>query len=146
MFGRSVRRLRLKLAKVGKNLERLKMKKQRIIDAFVYERVIDKSTYEEQLAQVREEIALAELDIHDAKLDKLDIEAALNFATNALSNAAQFWLQCSLDQKQRFRRVLFPKGLRFDGVSFGTVTTCIAFSYLQEISQPKSSLASRTGV
>ena len=32
----------------------------------------------------------------------MDLEAALHFATNALSNAAQFWIQCSPDQKQRF--------------------------------------------
>jgi hypothetical protein len=33
---------------------------------------------------------------------ELYIEAALNFATNALSNAAIFWTQCSADQKSTF--------------------------------------------
>src|SRR5215472_11036358 len=77
-------------------------------------------------------------------LDELDIEATLNFATSALSNAAEFWKRCSLDQKQRFQQVLFPQGLRFDGESFGTVTTCLAFSYLRKLSQAKSSLASQS--
>ena len=86
-----------------------------MVDAFIHDRVIDKSTYDEQLPQVNEEIALTQLEIHEAKLDELDIEAALNFATNALSNAAQFWMQCSL-------------------------------SYLRDISEAKSSLASRTGI
>jgi hypothetical protein len=128
------------------NLNRLRVKRQRVIDAFFHERVIDKATYEDQLAHVREEIAIMELEIYDAKLDELDIEAALNFATNALSNAAQFWTRCTLDQKQRFQKILFPNGLKFDGESFGTVTTSIACNYLQGISSADSSLASRTGV
>jgi len=95
---------------------------------------------------VNEKITLAELEIHDSKLEELDLEAALNFATAALSNAAAFWNQCSADQKQRFQRVLFPNGLVFDGESYRTATTCLAFNYLKGISSADSSLASRTGV
>jgi len=51
-----------------------------------------------------------------------------------------------LEQKQRFQRILFPEGLAFDGEGFGTPATCLAFSYLREVSSRKSSLASRTGV
>ena len=108
--------------------------------------MIDRSTYQEQLDLLNEEIALADLEIYDTKLEELNLEAALNFATSAVSNAALFWTQCSADQKQRFQRVLFPDGLIFDGKSYRTATTCIAFSYLREISSGDSSLASRTGV
>jgi hypothetical protein len=95
---------------------------------------------------VNEEIVLVDLEIYDTKLEELDLEAALNFSTRALSNAALFWTQYSADQKQRFQRVLFPDGLIFDGESYRTATTCLAFSYLREISAGDSSLASRTGV
>ena len=80
----------------------------------MHERLIDKSTYQEQLDLLNEQIALVDLEIYDTKLEELDLEAALNFATNALSNAALFWTQCSADQKQRFQRMLFPDGLIFD--------------------------------
>jgi len=50
----------------------------------------------------------------------------------------------SLDQKQRFQQILFPNGLRFDGKSFGTFTTCIGFNYLRGISSGDSSLASQS--
>jgi hypothetical protein len=80
-----------------------------------------------------------------ARLVELDVEAALNYATNALRNAAKFWIQCSADQKQNFQRVLFPEGLIFDSESYRTAPTCI-FSYLQETSEGKSSLVSRTGI
>jgi site-specific DNA recombinase len=127
-------------------VDSLKMKRQRVIDAFLHERLIDRPTYQEQLDVLNEEIALVDLEIYDTKLEELDLEAALNFAMNALSNAAQFWSQCSPDQKQRFQRVLFPDGLVFEGESYRTATTCIAFSYLEGISEGKSSLASRTGI
>jgi hypothetical protein len=35
--------------------------------------------------------------------------------------------------KQRCRRVLFPNSSIFDGESFRTATTCLAFSYLRDI-------------
>ena len=77
----------------------LKAKRQRVVDAFLHEHVIDKSTYHEQIDLLNEEIALADLEIYDTKLEELDIEAALNFATSALGNAALFWTQCSSEQK-----------------------------------------------
>jgi site-specific DNA recombinase len=124
----------------------LRAQKQRIIDAFLHERSIDKATYQEQLDLVNQKIALVDLEIYDTKLEELDLETALNFATSTLSNAAFFWTQCSADQKERFQRILFPDGLVFDGESYRTATTCLAFSYLRAFSEGNSSLASRTGV
>lgn len=88
-----------------------------MIDAFLHERSIDKPTYQDQVNLLNEKITLAELEIYDTKIEELDLEAALNFAVSALSNAAAFWVQCSLEQKPRFQRVLFPDGLVFDGES-----------------------------
>ena len=122
----------------------LQAKRQRVIDAFLHERVIDKTTYQEQLDLLNEEVALTELEIYETKLEELDLEAALNFAICALGNAAAFWNQCSSEQKQRFQRILFPNGLIFDGESYRTAPTCIAFSYLQGILVGKSSLASQS--
>jgi hypothetical protein len=127
---------------LGSRVDTLKAKRQRVIDAFVHEQLIDKSTYQEQVDLLIEEIALVELEIYETKLEELDVEAALNYATNALGNAAMFWTQCSADQKQRFQRVLFPDGLIFNGESNRTAPTCIAFSYLRDISTMDSSLAS----
>jgi hypothetical protein len=107
----------------------------------LHERSIDESTYKEQVDLLNEEITLAELAAHDSKLEEIDIEASLNFATNALGNAAAVWIQCSADQKQRFQKVLFPNGLVFDGESYRTAETCLGFSYLREISEGNASLA-----
>lgn len=42
----------------------LKAKRQRVVDAFLHERLIDKSTYQEQLDLLNEQIALVDLEIY----------------------------------------------------------------------------------
>ncbi len=86
------------------------------------------------------------MELNEAKVEELDVEAVVNYGVNAISDASQFWKDGSVDQKQRFQRMLFPEGLTFDGESFGTAATCLAFSYLREVSTLNVSLASRTGV
>lgn len=86
------------------------------------------------------------MELNEARVEELDIETVLNFAIEAIGDASRFWLDATIDQKQRFQQVLFPKGLAFDGEKFGTAETCLAFSYLRDISSGGSSLASRTGV
>jgi hypothetical protein len=76
--------------------------------------------------------------------EEFDIEAVINFAIFALGDTSRFWIEGSLDQKQRFQRVLFPEGVTFDGERFGTPATCLAFGYLREVSRGKVSLASQS--
>jgi hypothetical protein len=132
------------VATLDSRLSDLKAKRHKLIDAFVYQHSIDRTVYQEHLDLLDDDIALVKIEIHDATLEELDIEAALNYATDALRNAERFWIQCSTDQKQTFQRVLFSKGLVFDGKSYRTVPTCIAFRYLEEISSGASSLASQS--
>ena len=129
-----------------RKLEQIAEKKNQLVSAFLYEHKIDKATYEEQIDLLRQSAALAEIELHDAKLEEFDVEGVLAFANQTMSDLARFWLQATLEQKIGFQKALFPDGLKFDGKQFGTATTCLAFSYLREISVGNSSLASRTGV
>ena len=54
---------------------------------------------------------LAELRLKDAELDEVGVEALLNFAEKFLLNAAWLWMKISLEQRQRFQKVLFPEGI-----------------------------------
>jgi len=121
-------------------------KKNRLVSAFLYEHKIDKATYEEQIDLLRQDAALAEMRLHDTKLEEFDVEGVVEFASRIMSDLSRFWAQATLEQKIKFQTVLFPDGLKFNGEKFGTAKTCYAFSYLREISRPDSSLASRTGV
>jgi site-specific DNA recombinase len=129
-----------------KRIESLSGRKNQLVEAYLYERTIDKETYQDQLDRLRQDITLAEMELTEARVDEIDIEGVINFATVAIGDASRFWIDGSLDQKQRFQRILFPEGVTFDGKRVGTPATCLAFSYLREVSQRKVSLASRTGV
>jgi hypothetical protein len=93
-----------------------------------------------------EEITLAEIALHDARLDELDVEGVLAFADYVPTNAGRLWVEASLDQKQRLQKVLFPQGVTYsaDG-AFGTAETSVIFRLLQAVPTQKASEASPTG-
>ncbi len=136
------RRLRTHLETVvSQKRERL----DRIDEAYLHERSIDRQTYERQRDQVREQLALAEMELSATVENQIDVEGVLAFAEHLLTNAARLWMELRLDQKQQLQQVLFPKGLRFDGERFGTAVTCLAFKQLAESESHESNLASPTG-
>jgi site-specific DNA recombinase len=126
---------------VSQERERL----DRIDEAFLHERSIDRQTYERQRDQLREHLALAEIELNDAVLDQLDINGVLAFAEHVFTNAAGLWMELELVQKQRLQQVLFPEGLRFEGEKFGTAATCLAFKKLDQNGGPESGMASPPG-
>ena len=127
-------------------IETLHKREERLDEAFVYEQSIDRATYEKQKDKLREEIALAEMDAHAARLDELDVEAVLEFAEHAVLNAARLWTEFTLEQKQRFQNVLFPQGVRFSDGKFGTDATCLLFSGLGSAEAEKPTLATLRGL
>ena len=130
--------------KIYLRVEELKIRREKLIDAFIYKKLIDKTVYDEQLDKIGQEITLADIEAHEAKLEVLDVEATLNFAQYVLLNASRLWVEMSLDQKQRLQKVLFPGGVNFSDGQFGTAVTCIAFNLLQPENLEKVREASPT--
>jgi hypothetical protein len=106
---------------------------------------IDRETYEEHVARLNEQIAVTQLELHDARLEELDVEAVLEFARHLVLNAGQMWIQASLDQRQRLQGVLFPEGLTYADGAIGTAVTCPVFSYLGAVPGAVYGLVSPTG-
>ncbi len=117
----------------------------RVDEAFLHERSIDRQTYERQRDQLREQVALAEIELNDMVIGQLDIDGVLAFAEHVMTNAARLWMELGLNQRQQLQKALFPEGLRFDGEKFGTAVTCLAFKQLAENGELKSGVASPTG-
>jgi tetratricopeptide (TPR) repeat protein len=65
---------------------------------------LEQATYQEELNRLNEEITLAEIEANDARLDQLDVEAAVEFAQYVLLNAARIWSESSPEQKQRLQK------------------------------------------
>ena len=133
------KRLRASLeATVAQKRQRL----DRVDEAFLHERSIDRQSYERQRDQLREQLALAEMELSAASEKELDIEGALAFAEHLLTNAARLWMELASARKQQLQQILFPEGLRFDGEKFGTAVTCLAFKQLAESDGTESCMAS----
>jgi hypothetical protein len=105
----------------------LKTRLGRLEEAFIFERSIDHGVYERQRDKLGEELAIAELELNDSRVDEADVEGVLGFATHLLMNLGRVWFDASLTQRQQIQRVIFPEGLPFDGRALGTAPTCLAF-------------------
>ena len=123
----------------------LKQKKNLIFDALL-EKKINQQTYEEQTYRVEEELVFAQMSLNNSQFDELEVEAALAFAEHALTKTAVFWFDSSVEQKQKFQRVIFPEGIRYSiEQGFGTGVTSQFFKQIDEITSEKSLLASPMG-
>jgi hypothetical protein len=97
------------------HLDDLNQRKDRLDEAFIYEKAIDRETYARQLDKLNEQIMLAEMQERDAKLGAYEVDTFLNFAEHVMLNAARLWVEFSIDQKPRLQKVLFPEGVTFAG-------------------------------
>ena len=116
---------------VEKRLEALRQRKDRIVNAYLYEGAIDKETYQDHLARVEEELTLARIDRYDTEVEEFDIEGTLAFAEHLVSKSSRLWIEAGLEQRQRLQRLFFPEGLSYDGQEFRTPVTCPFFSNLE---------------
>ena len=131
--------------KLEKKILELRDKKHKLLETFVYRQEIDSKSYQSELNKLNEESYLSEIDLKDARLEEMDMEGMLNFASYAVSNAARIWVECTLDQKQRFQKSLFPDGIEFLEGKFGTAATSILFSMLEPQRPQKEKMATPTG-
>lgn len=125
-------------AKVGDVKGRL----ERLDEMFIYREAIDRTTYETQRDKLRQELTLAELAAHDAKIESFDVEGVLGFAEHLVANAGRLWVEGTLEQRQAIQRAIFPEGLPFDGREVGTGLTCLAFMQLPASNDAMNGMAS----
>ena len=111
------------------------------------DRSIDIDVYDRHAEKLREELTLLRMDRHASEVEELDAEGILAFTERILPRATDLWVQASLEQRQRFQRLFFPRGIAFDGNRFvGTGVTAPAFSYLREIRTENKGLVDQTGI
>lgn len=122
-----------------------RLRLDRVEEAFLYERAIDRESYERQRDRLREEIAVGQMQLSEATADEFDVEGLLRFAEHLLTNAARLWAELKLEGKRQLQAAIFPEGIRFDGTALGTAATCLAFSQLGDISSDGETLASPPG-
>ena len=129
-----------------KRLSRLLECKQQLVEVFVYRREIDSATYQQQFDKLGEELAIAEIEERDARIEELDIQAAVEFGQYVLLNASRLWVEASFDQKQRLQDVLFPRGVQFKDGEYRTAETSMIFYHLESKPDKKEVLVALPGI
>ncbi len=131
-------------ATAKKRLADLERRKQRLVQAYVYDQAIDRPTYDRELTTLDEALTFASLELRDAQLEDLDLEAALGYARSLLSNTSKVWEAASAPRKRSLQTLIFPEGITFDGKGLGTPATTFIFSLLdagicdlEEMVEPK---------
>ena len=124
----------------------LQERKQRLVEAFVYRREIDRATYQEQLDKLNEEIALSEIEERDSRIEELDVQAAVSHGEYLLINAPRLWTESSLEQKQRLQEVFFPHGVLFEDFGYRTSKTSMIFFELEDVPIQKEYLVALPGI
>lgn len=127
-------------------IDDLTAKKERLLEAFIYDKAIDRNTYRQQEAKLNEQLTIAELELSEAQADEFDVESVLQLVEHLLSNAGRTWQEYVPDQRVRFQSILFPEGVPFANGEFGTAVTSPIFSMLRLSGTQNESLATLPGI
>lgn len=117
-------------ATAKKRIAELERRKQRLVQAYVYDQAIDRPTYDRELTTLDEALTFANLELRDAELEDLDLEASLGYARCLLTSTSKVWGVASAPRKRLLQTLVFPEGVTFDGKGLGTPATSIVFSLL----------------
>jgi site-specific DNA recombinase len=110
----------------------LRQRRDRLDEAFVYQRTIDQDTYDHMRVKLLEDLTQAEMKLHQTRGAELDVEAALEYAIHLASNAGTLWVQADLEQRQRLQKAIFPEGLHLESGEIRTPVTSGFFSVFGE--------------
>lgn len=74
----------------------------------------------EDLIREDEVVTDVEVELHENRMDELDVEGVLAFAEHVVLNARRLWSEYDLNRRRHLQKVLFSSGVHFDGEGFGT--------------------------
>src|SRR5262249_52670897 len=134
-------------ASVEQQTKSLRQKLDRLEEAFIFDRTIDRDTYERQKVRLREDVADAQIDQQASELEEIDATGILAFAQRVLPRASELWVHSTLDQLHPLEHFFFPGGFFFDEKRFArTAVSTPAFNWLEISEDQKTSLVDQAGI
>jgi site-specific DNA recombinase len=132
-------------ALVERRIHDIKERKRRLMEAFVYQKAIDRESYDEELSALDEALTIAQLEHHDTRLEDLDLEASLGFAKHVLTNTSRLWQEATTAQRQRLQPLVFPRGVSYGENGIGTPETALIFRLLDRKKGGRKDLVEQKG-
>ena len=121
-------------------------KKQRLLDLRIGGE-ISKEEFSRLKDELDNKITGVQISSNETKLDGYDMETAITYATKFMRNISRQWQDMDPKQKQRFQRLVLPKGIIFDRKTetIGTAVLSPVFTLSQAYSGNGSDLVAGPG-
>ena len=93
------------------------------------------------MAEIETGIAVANVSLNESKLEQLDVEATISYATNFVSNLSRIWFDLPPELKSRFQKLIFPRGVSYEkDQKFGTTKLGLIYELIQKTEAEKTSI------
>ncbi len=140
---------RLQQQQMQLTLEKLNLRKQKVITLFV-DGSLSSEEKVEQSNIIQSEILRTELKLNEAKEAVISSDILIDFGINMIQNASKLWRISNALERQRLQLAIFPDGLTYNFVSgFGTIKTSEIYQLISQsisIDNQNSSMVGVAGV
>lgn len=107
-------------AQLERQLAEARRRRERLVEAFVYDRAIDRETYDRQLERLDVEIHAANLELSWRADVAGELEQLLAFARPLLTDTSEIWRKADTPLRRRLQALVFPRGAIFGNAGLGT--------------------------
>ena len=132
---------------IRKGIEELEMERQRVFDMHRSETYTD-IEFVEQKDLINLKIQQKKLLLEDKRIEEFDMEEALAYCFQFVSESAKTWLELAdlPIYRTRFQKQVFPEKITFNGEKFGTTKMSMIYKINQESGGQKSKVVTLPGV
>ncbi len=100
--------------------------------------------FKERKEEIENEIMVTKISLDETRIEEFDIEGALYYATNFISNLGRQWLDL-YESRSRFQKMVFPEGISYRrGEGFGTAPLGLIYELNRTCGTEKSRLVDCT--
>ena len=118
-YNQQIKEVRCNLNRLNQNAESLKLKKDKLLDFYLDEK-IGENDYKLRSERLDKELQNLYDCISKIALPNDDFEKCLDYVCKAMENIKNIWLTSDLDTKQRLQQLIFPNGLIYENGGFRT--------------------------
>lgn len=124
-------------AAASRRLLDLRRKRDRMVEAYVYEMAVDRPTYEAHLQRLDGEIHSVNLELARTGGSAESIESLVERAKPLFTEPAALWNRANLNERRRLQALVFPAGIRVTKSALRTPATASIYSLLRSPEMPK---------
>ena len=102
--------------------------------------------FRERREEVENQIAAAKISLSECRIDELDVEGVLTYATTFIGNLPRQWFDLPQELRPRFQRLVFPEGIPYERTQgFGTAKLGFIYQLNLQFSGRKSHMVPLRG-